>query len=186
MTIRAFIAIDCPCEIQHSIQKIQRHFMPHKDAWRWVLPENIHLTLQFLGNISTDSVQALSKAMAFAVEGQEAFSLSIRGLGCFPHPYRPQVLWMGIDDPSLILPAIHRRLTQALSPLGFHLDFKYFRPHLTLARTRKRIDGTALQSILDMYQARRFGAIVVDQIHLYQSRLHHSGATHVILSSVDL
>lgn len=186
MTIRAFIAINCPCDIQHSIQRIQRDFEPHHDDWRWVPPENLHLTLRFLGNVSENSVQALSEAMSFAIEGQSAFSISLQGLGCFPHPTRPRVLWLGIDDPTLNLQSIYRRLMQSLSQLGFPPDKQSFRPHLTLARARKRIDRSALHNLLNMYQTCHFGTITVDQIRLYGSRLHRSGATHTILSSVDL
>ena len=185
MTMRAFIAINCPVEIQHLIQSIQSRFKPHSDAWRWVPPENLHLTLRFLGNISEDRIQVLSQAMAHAIEGQTSFSLAVHGLGCFPHPTRPRVLWMGIDDPARILQSIHRRLTQSLSQLGFPSDNQSFRPHLTLARRRGRIDKDALQDLLSTYQSCQFGTIAVDQMHLYQSQLHRHGAAHVILKSVD-
>jgi 2'-5' RNA ligase len=124
--------------------------------------------------------------MALAAEGQAAFSLSVQGLGCFPHPARPRVLWMGIDDPALILRSLHRRLTQSLSHLGFPPDNQSFRPHLSLARKRKHIDKAALLDLLTTYQACQFGTITVDQIHLYHSQLHRNGAIHVILKSVDL
>jgi 2'-5' RNA ligase len=187
MTMRAFIAINGPDEIQHLIQKVRRRFDLHDDAWRWVPPENLHLTLRFLGNVSEDSVQALSKAMDFAVEGQVAFSLSIQGLGCFPHPARPRVLWMDINDPDRILHSIHRRLTESLSRLGFPPpDNQSFRPHLTLARTRKHIDKAALQNLLTTYRTCQFGMLTIAQIHLYRSELHRTGATHTILKSVDL
>lgn len=184
--MRAFIAINCPVGIQQAIQRIQHRFKPHSDAWRWVSPENLHLTLRFLGNISENSMQALSAAMAHAVEGQSAFSVAVQGLGCFPHPARPRVLWMGIDDPARILQAIHRRLTQSLSQLDFPPDKQSFRPHLTLARKRRHIDNDALQGLLSTYQTCQFGMMTVDQIHLYHSQLHRTGATHVILKSVDL
>ena len=136
--------------------------------------------------MSENSIQAVSEAMARAVDGQRPFSLYVRGLGCFPHPARPRVLWMGIDDPTRILQSIYRQLAEALSPLGFPPDHQSFRPHLTLARRRRQIDKAALQVLLNAYQSSPFGVIAVDQLHLYHSQLHRNGATHVIIKSVGL
>ncbi len=184
--IRSFIALSCPIEIQQSAREIQHSFKAHNhnNAWQWVHLEKLHLTLRFLGRINQGSVPYLHEAIMLALKGRATFSLQVQGLGCFPHPARPRVLWMGIDDPTLALQDIHEQLTQVLPKVGFPADNKPFRPHLTLGRKRKDIKQGNIQHLLDTYHDYLFGTITVKQIHLYQSRQHRGGVTYTILKSV--
>jgi 2'-5' RNA ligase len=184
--IRAFIAITPPTTLQQSIaevcQVLQRLALP----WRWITPDHIHLTLRFLGNVPDESVPSLLQAMAQAAQGQTAFPLRARTLGCFPHPARPRVLWVGLDDPSQALGCLNARLTAALTPLGFPPEDRPFHPHLTLARAQNRIPASRLIPILQTYQNQDFGEFLVTQVHLVQSQLQRGGALYTILYSVAL
>lgn len=186
--IRSFIALSCPMDIQQSAWEIQHRFKAHDrhNAWRWVSPENLHLTLRFLGRIDQHGIPDLYEAIVHALQEQATFSLRVQGLGCFPHPARPRVLWMGIHDPTLALQNTHIQLTEALSNLGFPTDNRPFRPHLTLGRTRKDIMKINIQHLLNMYHDYFFGTVIVKQIHLYQSQLHREGVTYTILKSISL
>ncbi len=185
MTIRAFIGITCPAELQQSVNEIQRALGVHANAWRWVRPENLHLTLRFLGNINHGQGHALAEGMTFAVRGQPVFPLWAQDLGCFPNPGRPRVLWMDLYDPEFVLHLIYEQLTRALAQLGLSQDDKPFRPHLTLARARHNVDQKAFQTLLDTYQGHQFGIITVKQIHLFQSQLYRGGAVYTILRSIE-
>ena len=184
--IRAFIAITPPMTLQQSIaeecQVLQRLALP----WRWVSPEQIHLTLRFLGNVPDESVPSLLQAIEQAAQGQTAFPLRARALGCFPHPARARVLWVGLDDPSQALGRLNARLTAALTPLGFPPEDRPFHPHLTLARAHNRMPASRLSSMLQTYQNWDFGEFLVTQVHLVQSQLQRDGALHTILCSVAL
>jgi 2'-5' RNA ligase len=186
MMIRSFIALSCPIEIQQFAREIQHRFKvhDHHDAWRWVSPENLHLTLRFLGKIHQNGVSDLHEAIIYALQEQATFSLQFQGLGCFPHPARPRVLWMGINDLTRALQSIHKQLTQALSNLGFPADTKPFHPHLTLGRKRKDIKQRNIQHLLNTYHDYFFGTIIVKQIHLYQSQQHQGGVAYPILKSI--
>ena len=185
--IRSFIALSCPIEIQQSAREIQHSFKAHdqNNAWQWVHPENLHLTLRFLGRINQDSVRYLYETLMLVLTGRATFSLRVQGLGCFPHPDRPRALWMGIDDLALALQDIHEQLTQVLSSLGFAADNKPFRPHLTLGRKRKDTKQGNIQRLLNTYQDYLFGTITVKQIYLYQSRQHRGGVTYTILKTAN-
>jgi 2'-5' RNA ligase len=184
--IRAFIAITPPTTLQQTMAEIRQVFQGLSLPWRWVTPDHIHLTLRFLGNVPDESVTLLLQAMEQAAQGQTAFPLRARALGCFPHPARPRVLWVGLDDSSQALGRLNERLMAALTPLGFPPEDRPFHPHLTLARTQNRISSSQLLSMLQMYQNRDFGGFLVTQLHIVQSQLQRGGALHTILRSVTL
>ena len=184
--IRAFMAITPPPTLQQTMAEVRQAFQHLSLPWRWVTPDHIHLTLRFLGNVPEESVPSLHQAMAQATQGQMAFPLRATALGCFPHPARPRVLWVGLDDPSQTLGRLHARLIAALTPLGFPLEDRPFHPHLTLARAQNRVPSGQLFPMLQMYQNRDFGEFLVTQMHLIQSQLLRGGALYTLLRSVTL
>lgn len=184
--IRAFIAITPPEALHAAMQEVRTAFDRQARSWRWIPPANVHLTLKFLGDVAAEAVPSLVQAMERVAEEQGVFSLLVRNLGCFPSLSRPRVLWMGLEDPGGALPALHARLEAELAALGFATEERPFRPHLTLARTRQRVDSVQLGSFLQSYQGQHFGALAVEHLHLYQSDLHPQGAVYTVLHTVAL
>jgi len=184
--IRAFIAITPPTTLQQTMAEVRQVFERLPLPWRWVTPDHIHLTLRFLGNVPEESVPSLHQAMEEAAQGQTVFPLRARALGCFPHPARPRVLWVGLDDPGQTLGRLNERLIAALTPLGFPPEDRPFHPHLTLARAQNLRRTSQLLPILQTYQNRDFGEFLVTQVHLVESQLQRGGALHTILRSVTL
>ena len=184
--IRAFIAITLPPTLQQTIAEVRQLFQHLSLPWRWVTPDHLHLTLRFLGNVPEESVTSLHQAIAQAAQGQTAFPLRAKALGCFPHPTRPRVLWVGLDDPSQTLGRLNERLIAALTSLGFPLEDRPFHAHLTLARAQNRVPSGQLFHMLQMYQNRDFGEFLVTQVHLLRSQLQRGGALYTILRSVTL
>jgi len=186
MMVRAFIAITPPATLQQTVAEVREVFQRCNFPWRWVTPAHIHLTLKFLGNVPAERVTTLIQAMEHTTQGRPAFPLQAKSLGCFPHPSRPRVLWLGLDDPSQALGHLNERLTAALIPLGFPLEDRPFHPHLTLARAQHVGRSSQLWPMLQAYQNRCFGEFLVTQLHLYQSQLQRGGAVYIILRSVTL
>ena len=184
--IRAFIAITLPPTLQQTIAEVRQLFQHLSLPWRWVTPDHLHLTLRFLGNVPEESVTSLHQAIAQAAQGQTAFPLHAKALGCFPHPTRPRVLWVGLDDPSQVLGRLNERLIAALTPLGFPPEDRPFQPHLTLARAQKTVPSRQLFPMLQTYQNQDFGEFLVTQLHLVRSQMQRGGAVHIILHSVRL
>ena len=184
--IRAFIAITPPTPLQQTVAEVRQVFQRLSLPWRWITPNHIHLTLKFLGNVPDESVTPLIQAIEHAFQGQMAFPLRAKALGCFPHPARPRVLWVGLDDPSQALGRLHEHLTAALTPLGFPPEDRPFHPHLTLARVQNGTRSRPLLSVLQTYQNQDFGEFLVTQVHLVQSQLQRGGALHTLLHSVML
>ena len=186
MTLRTFIALTPPTTFQHTIAEVRAVFQPLQLPWRWVAPEQIHLTLKFLGHVPVEQVTVIAQAMEYAAQGQTAFTLRAQSLGCFPHPSRPRVLWIGLADPSQALAHLTECLTTALLPLGFPPEDRPFHPHLTLARAQNSICSNQLLPVLQAYQNWCFGEFSVTQLHLFQSELQRGGALHTSLRAVTL
>ena len=184
--IRAFLAIIPPTALQQTMAEVRQVFERLSLPWRWVTPDHIHLTLRFLGNVPDEAVPSLLQAIEQASLGQTVFALHARSLGCFPHPARPRVLWVGLDDPSQALGRLNERLIAALTPLGFPSEDRPFHPHLTLARAQNRSSLSQSLTLLQTYQNRDFGEFLVNHIHLVKSQLRRDGSVYTILSSVAL
>ena len=114
-TIRAFIAIN-PCEeLVAKLDALQRKLdadLPPR-AVRWVLPQHIHLTLKFLGNVDAQQLAALREAFAQACAGMAPFELGAARVGCFPNRARPRVIWIGLDGDLNALRELQRRIDAA-------------------------------------------------------------------------
>jgi len=186
MMLRAFIAITPPTTLQQTVTEVREVFQPLNLPWRWVIPEHMHLTLKFLGKVPADHVTTIAQTLERATQGQTAFTLRAQSLGCFPHPSRPRVLWLGLDDSSQALAHLNERLTAEFISLGFSPEDRPFRPHLTLARAQNKILSSQLLPMLQMYHNRQFGEFLITQLHLFQSQLQRGGARYTVLRSVTL
>ncbi len=184
--IRAFIAVTTPIALHETLEEVRAVFQQLPVPFRWVKSSQLHLTLKFLGQVPEESLPAIAQAMQHAAAHLVPCTLTARALGCFPHPSRPRVLWMGLDDPQHALGQLHQRLESALTTRGFPAQEKPLRPHLTVARIRQPSPCRQLPPLLRTYQDRYFGEMPVDTVHLFQSQLHRTGAVHTILRSVAL
>ncbi|MGQ4806847.1 RNA 2',3'-cyclic phosphodiesterase [Candidatus Entotheonellaceae bacterium PAL068K] len=186
MMIRAFVAITPPSRLQRAVQTLQGAALNQTLPWRWVAPANVHLTLAFLGDVASEQIEPIAQAIDRAVIGLTAFPLRFRSLGCFPNRSRPRVLWMGLEDPEKALEPLHARLETVLVALDFSPEARPFRPHLTLARLRHRVDRHTLDAFLQAHGHQQFGETQVTHVDLLQSQLHPDGALYTLLRSVPL
>jgi RNA 2',3'-cyclic 3'-phosphodiesterase len=184
--IRAFIALTPPATLQQAFAEVQAALQRLSLPLRWVKPAQIHLTLKFLGDIFPETIDPIAQAIRQTVITCTPFTLSVRGLGCFPNPTRPRVLWMGVHAPHDALLHLHQCLETALTPLGFAPDGRPFHPHLTLARGQQRVNGRQLATAMQAYGDQHLGEMLVEQVLLYQSQLHRDGAVYTMLRSVAL
>jgi 2'-5' RNA ligase len=154
---------------------------------RWVRPRGIHLTLKFLGEVPASQIEAIAEAMREACTPYAPFSVSIGGMGCFPNPRRPRVVWVGVDEPSGTLVRLQREVDRALKSLGYPPERRKFSPHLTLGRVRGR-DRQALQA-LGEYVSRAqvaVGEMQVTSLSLMRSDLLPGGAVYTELATAAL
>ena len=180
-TIRTFIAIELPEEIIYTISKVQEEIKSYGLKIRWVRPENIHLTLKFLGDIQEADTEKVARAVSESVTGYHPISLAVKGIGVFPGIKRPRVLWLGISKQIDLLIALQRTLDEKLEAIGFPKEKRPFRGHLTLGRIKDKIDPKRLNDILKEFTKFESEHFFAHRIILYKSELKPKGAVYTKL-----
>ena len=199
--MRAFVALEPPSVIKEAAAAIQRELMQSQADVGWVRLEGMHLTLKFLGEISPSRLPEIEKALGSAVEGTGSVKITVRGLGVFPNPRNPRVVWLGIEPEDDRLSQLQERIDRVLAPLGFPPENREFRPHLTLGRVKsspifmgariwpRRWPSRGLDDLMKAVAVHHnflAGECVLDQLHLIQSELKPGGAVYTKLWSVAL
>ena len=187
--IRIFIAIKLSSQVRDSLTLVAQQIIRRGiKCVRWVKPENIHLTIRFLGDISNGKVGDIVHVIGEAVKICSPFTLRFGGIGAFPNHRKPQVVWVGVDS-SLELLDLHSKIERRLYQAGFQGDNKGLRPHLTIGRLRRELSHYDLKMIADLVMNNEFptvGEQVVESIHLIKSELRSEGPTYSFLASVKL
>ena len=187
--LRTFIAVDIPPNIQQAIQhNVENLRKTIGNSVRWVPVHNIHLTLKFLGDVSSANVEMLTQMLRIEADSCPSFDLSISGLGSFPNSKRARVLFIGIQVPAG-LEALQRGIESATTKLGYESDPRPFSPHLTIGRVRDHIpasDQQRLRKTLEETKIDSLGTARVDSVHLYKSELKSGGSVYTKLFSAPL
>lgn len=179
-TIRAFIAIDLPEAIREELASIVQDLnreVPKKSI-RWARPENIHLTLKFLGDTKIDSLDQITGGLDRVGGGNPPFHLALDKLGCFPNPRRPRIVWVGVNGDVDTLQSLQETVDQMLTPLGWELEKRKFHPHLTIGRVKN--SKQVADSQLPWGNQMKPLPFPVDSLTLYESILKPSGAVYSI------
>ena len=186
--IRAFLAMKPPSDVQASLANLQQSLRPFLPLVNWVPPENIHVTLKFLGNIPSEMVFQLHDLLKEVGPQRSVFMLAIQGLGVFPDLRSPKVLWAGLAGSVERLIELHDQLHLLIEPLGFPLEDKAFHPHVTLARIKShwREVGAALRERASIQSQEVVSEWLIDSFVLYRSELSSSGVHYDPLWTVPL
>lgn len=179
--IRAFLAIPLPAEVIRNSLQVQKELAAVLPGVRWVRPEGMHLTLRFFASIDEETLDRIGEVMLSVGCLCSPFQVEVRGVGAFPSPNRPRVLWLGIRrDESL--QALYAALEGALEDIGIPPESRPFRPHLTLGRARYRLPPA--QAVLEPYNDFPGGMVPADKLVLFESRLQPTGAEHRPLKTI--
>jgi 2'-5' RNA ligase len=181
--VRAFVALPLDAPLHAALDRLQgrlRRRIPY--GVRWVRTEGIHLTLFFLGEIPAAQVEPISAALTAVARHVPPFTLEVGGLGAFPSPRRPRVLWVGIEggEPLTLL---HAAVNEALASLGHRPDARPFHPHLTLGRVQRGLRRDEVAEIGERFQAEMarasaLGTTPAEEMILFRSILKPSGAEY--------
>ena len=176
--MRTFVAIEISNDdIINSIKKFQTSI--NIDA-KPVESRNFHFTLQFLGEISDEIAQKIIQALQ-KIEFS-SFSVNLRGIGAFPKPKFPRVIWIGTDDNGgNMLIQLSKKVEKVLEPLGFFSD-KAFKPHITVFRIKKKVGDITKE--LDNQKTVDFGIQKVTSIKLKKSELTSNGPIYSDLEEI--
>ncbi|MEE9173397.1 MAG: RNA 2',3'-cyclic phosphodiesterase [Thermoplasmata archaeon] len=173
--MRAFIAVDI--RATRAMVRLLDALRGTRARVRIASPENLHITLKFLGETDDGLVPFIRDALAGAVEGEVPFTLTLHGSGAFPNARNPRVLWIGVEggDP---LVRIAKRLERALQELEFERERRRFTPHLTVGRVKSRKDVGELTELLAAHRDETYGTQRVETLQLKRSELRPTGAVY--------
>ncbi len=185
-TIRTFIAIEPPEPLMGHLGRLQGSLESYGLNIRWVRPENIHLTLKFLGDIKTREVEAISQALAGPVRRLAPFGVSLKGIGIFPGMNKPRVVWAGIGSGIEEIHQLKSLVEDRLAACGFKREDRPFRAHLTMGRVKGPIKIPALKGLIGAFGDFVTQAAVVSRLSFLKSDLRPKGAVYTGLAEFKM
>jgi 2'-5' RNA ligase len=184
--IRAFVAIDLPDDVRHALVEARSDIAEGfpRNAVRWVKPQNIHLTLRFLGNTTLEKLPVFTAGMDDIVGKYQAFDLQLAGVGCFPNARRPRVLWIGIEGAKDRLKSLQVDVEDLVVNSGWKRESRRYHPHLTLGRVKDSRE--VAESGIQWGKIIQRGMIPVRAIYLIESALTPDGPIYTIRHTSQL
>lgn len=179
--MRLFVALEIPFAVRENLAALLKALHAVSPQTRWVRPENLHVTLKFVGEVPETKLAAIRGALAGARSDQPV-TLDFRGLGFFPNEKHPRVFWASIAG-SPNLKTLAADVDMATEKVGIPLEKRPFSPHLTLARFAPPRLPEQLRAAIQENAARDFGSLRTGQFHLMESKLRPSGAEYTRLES---
>jgi 2'-5' RNA ligase len=180
---RGFIAIDITATPQ--ILALEDEIAKTGADVKLVEPENIHITLKFLGDTDEQLIDTLEQTMKQAVHSIKPFPITLKGTGVFPNQKYVKVLWIGIIDNGLIGP-IAEAIDTSLTKFGFKKETRGFSPHLTIGRVRTAKNKEKLLNVMQRFHDQEFTIQEVPSIVLKKSELTQKGPIYTTLREVFL
>ncbi|MBF0295612.1 MAG: RNA 2',3'-cyclic phosphodiesterase [Magnetococcales bacterium] len=180
-SMRLFIGFAMPEDLRHCVAGLAGEARSRLAGWRWVVPENYHLTARFLGEVPAADLAGWREALGVVAAAHPPFSLTVSGWGVFPDARRARVLWLGIREPEERPLSRLVRDVAALPPLS--QETRSFRPHLTLARAQAEIaEAPTWQQEPTMCAT----PWPIDELLLYQSSMRPEGVRYRVLHRAQL
>jgi len=188
-SLRLFVAVDLPGQVREALGRLQGELRRHDlSRLRWVRPQGVHLTLEFLGETPAGRVAAITKALAGATGGRRSFSLALGAPGAFGNRRGPRVLWLDVIGDVEPLRELQAAVEEALAGVGFPPEQRKFSPHLTLARVPQPAPPGTAERIAQALQAVTPPQVEFDvrEVVLMRSILQPGGAVYERLAAFPL
>ena len=179
--MRLFVAVELAKKLKDQLGAVQAALSEFSRDVRWPKPEQMHLTLKFLGEVPDERAADISEAAGVAAADSRPFEIRLGGCGCFPPRGRVRIVHVAVDEPSGALQECRDGCEKVFAGIGFAPERRPFSPHLTIGRVREdRTDGRLRQAVEGITPE----VVVqsVDAIHVVQSVLTPTGAQYTNLS----
>ncbi|KKO19301.1 MAG: RNA 2',3'-cyclic phosphodiesterase [Candidatus Brocadia sp.] len=186
MNVRLFVAVEITEEIRKKLAAFQDELKRVDADAGWVAPENLHITVKFIGVLDEEKMGAVTAIIKDAVAHIKPFDLQFRGVGTFPTEKNPRVVFADVIDTGRVLAKVHERLDNQFMALSVKREDRKFDAHLTVGRIKTRRNVKRLLEHLNSYQGFDFGSEHVTQVVLMKSDLLPDGPVYTKLQSVDL
>jgi RNA 2',3'-cyclic 3'-phosphodiesterase len=179
--MRLFVALEIPSAVRENLAALVKSLRAVSPQTRWMRPENLHVTLKYIGEVSEEKGAAIRAALS-GVHSEQPIALDFRGLGFFPNEKQPRVFWAGIEA-SPNLRTLADVIDGATEKLAIPREKRPFSPHLTLARFEPPRLPEKLRAAIQENAGREFGSLRTSRFHLVESKLKRSGAEYTTVES---
>ncbi len=188
--VRLFIAVRFSRDVTQNLAALMdrlRGPLDRRADIKWVEAHNIHLTLQFLGDVDEGLLPKLTGSLSGAYSNLDKFHVSLADVGAFPKPNRARVIWTGIVHGADGLRALHSATMEVTKEFGFEPDDRPFKAHVTLGRIRTRSNRFPdLSKPLKGFFGAKVGKCQIQQVHLVKSELRPNGPLYTTLDSFPI
>ena len=184
-SLRLFIALETPPAVREALVRTQADLREVGADVRWESDEKLHATLKFLGDTPEARVEAVAATLGRASSSTAPLTVTYRGLGFFPSPRQPRIVWAGMLDPTGALNDFHARIEASMGALGFAGESKPFHPHVTLGRVRGSRGTAALRARVETCTFDQ-PPITLHEVALIKSDLRPSGSVYTTLKRISL
>ena len=184
--VRTFVAIELPQEVRAYLEARQEDLARAGGDVKWVRPDDIHLTLVFLGNVPVEEIAAVAAAVRVAAAGTGPIRLRAGGVGCFPPRGRPRVVWIGIEEPTGTLARLQGAVAGVTAPFAEKPERREYKAHLTVGRVRGGRGAEALSEAVAALADAGGPEFEAAEVVIFESTLAREGPTYMPLARIPL
>ncbi|MGB2754506.1 MAG: RNA 2',3'-cyclic phosphodiesterase [Phycisphaerae bacterium] len=184
--VRTFIAIELPQEVCEYLESRQTDLASAGGDVKWVRPDDIHLTLAFLGNVPVEEIAAVAAAVRGAAASMGPIRLQAGGAGCFPPRGRPRVVWISIEEPTGALARLQGAVAAATAQFAEKPERREYKAHLTVGRVRGGRGAEELSEAVAALADAKGPEFEAAEVVIFESVLAREGPTYMPLARVPL
>jgi len=185
--VRTFIAVDVGEAIVEKAVALQSQLAHCGAEVKWVSAEAMHVTLLFLGEVEDRDIVRVCRTVQKAASQMPEFSLRVGGVGAFPNPRRPKVVWAGITNGADELRALFKLIEEPMLEMGvYRQEERDYTPHLTLGRMRGEADGQLIAAELPKHIAWDGGRTIASEVLVMSSDLRKAGPEYAVMGRSKL
>lgn len=178
--MRLFLAVNLPSDLRQAAWEAAAPLRQRGYPVKWVAAEALHVTVKFLGEVGPHRMDEVISALEAAASGAKRFSLWVSGFGAFPNEHRPRVVWIGCEA-AAPLELLQHRVEQQMDRIGFALEGRPFRPHITLGRVRREAHHREFLGFSEDLAALQYSSeAMIGSLDLVESTLTPKGARYTI------
>lgn len=182
--IRTFLAIEVQDALKEEARTVLESIRLKNPHFRFIPPENWHLTFHFFGSISPEKLEEVDKGLKDVVRKTAPFSIWLKGFGVFPSERAPRVLWVGVEGAGDSLVRLKHEIDAAILKIDLPVEERKFHPHLTIARARE--ERNQKEVVFDPLSFAGKLNQTVDRLTLFRSELLPGGAKYTVLDTIPL
>ena len=187
MALRTFLALEIDEATRDALLKVQGSAGAGGAKINWVERQNLHVTMNFLGDVADDMIAKVCEIAAAVAADFEPFDFEVRGAVCVPPKGRQlRMIWANVDEPTGTLGRLYDGLATAFEGLGFRQEERAFKPHITLARVKYAPNADALRQAVEQLRETGFGQQHADELVVFSSRLTPDGPAYTAIAKVPL